>query len=114
MVHAGRCQPSDGGRNRQPAHAPFPAHRCRARAAGRTRYVPEAIMTRAEHIAWAKERALEYLPDRPDLAVASIVTDLTNHEATCGEAVGVGLRLAPGLWDRDRLADLRAAIEELS
>jgi hypothetical protein len=36
-------------------------------------------MTRAEHLAWAKERALEYLPDVPQ-AVASFSSDLGKHD----------------------------------
>ena len=40
-------------------------------------------MNRAEHVAWCKARALEYV-DRGDLAgaVASMVSDLTKHEGT--------------------------------
>jgi hypothetical protein len=40
-------------------------------------------MTRDEHIAWAKTRALEYL-DRGDIdsAVASMGSDLTKHDET--------------------------------
>lgn len=42
-------------------------------------------MTRAEHLAWCKERALEYV-DRGDLAaaVASMTSDLGKHEGTRG------------------------------
>ena len=36
-------------------------------------------MTRAEHLAWAKERALEYLPD-VNQALASFISDLGKHE----------------------------------
>ena len=40
-------------------------------------------MTREEHLAWARERALEYV-DRGDLpsAVASLISDLGKHEET--------------------------------
>lgn len=40
-------------------------------------------MTHAEHLAWAKERALEYV-DRGDLyeALASIASDLRKHPST--------------------------------
>ena len=39
-------------------------------------------MTRSEHIAWCKERALSYLPDDPGGAVASFLSDLSRHEET--------------------------------
>lgn len=44
-------------------------------------------MTRIEHIAWCKSRALEYV-DRGDLtnAVASMGSDLTKHDETLGTA----------------------------
>jgi hypothetical protein len=40
-------------------------------------------MTRAEHLAWAKERALEYV-DRGELvlAQASLISDLGKHPET--------------------------------
>lgn len=37
-------------------------------------------MTRAEHLAWAKERALAYLPADPGNAIASFVSDMGKHE----------------------------------
>lgn len=36
-------------------------------------------MTRAEHLQWAKERALEYLPDY-GAASASFISDLLKHD----------------------------------
>jgi hypothetical protein len=44
-------------------------------------------MDRAEHLSWAKARALEYL-DKGALpqAVASLVSDLNKHEAFRGPA----------------------------
>jgi hypothetical protein len=41
------------------------------------------MRTRVEHLAWCKERALEYV-DRHDLAnaVASMMSDLNKHEET--------------------------------
>jgi hypothetical protein len=39
-------------------------------------------VTRAEHLAWCKERALEYLPDDPAQAMASFVSDLGKHPET--------------------------------
>lgn len=44
--------------------------------------------TRADHLAWAKERALAYLPDDPNQAMASLVSDLNKHDDTAGHAVG--------------------------
>jgi hypothetical protein len=40
-------------------------------------------MTRAEHLAWAKQRAIDYV-DRGELsqAVASMLSDLDKHDAT--------------------------------
>lgn len=39
-------------------------------------------MIRAEHMAWCKQRALEYLPNDPAGALDSITSDLTKHEET--------------------------------
>jgi hypothetical protein len=46
-------------------------------------------MTRAEHLAWAKQRALEYV-DRGDLqnAVTSMLSDLGEHSETAIAAGG--------------------------
>ena len=38
--------------------------------------------TRAEHLQWCKDRALEYLPDDPTQAMASMVSDLRKHKET--------------------------------
>jgi len=38
-----------------------------------------AEMTRAEHLAWAKARALEYLPEDPVNAHNSMMSDLGKH-----------------------------------
>ena len=35
--------------------------------------------TRLEHLAWCKKRALEYLPDDPAQAVASMSSDIRKH-----------------------------------
>lgn len=45
-------------------------------------------MNRAEHLAWAKERALAYLPDDVPNAMASLISDLNKHEDTADHAVG--------------------------
>lgn len=63
-------------------------------------------MTRAEHLAWAKERALEYM-DRGDMngAIGSMTSDLGKHEET---------RFAPRRLDgvlATSEAELRAWIE---
>lgn len=42
--------------------------------------------SRAEHLAWAKKRALAYLPDWRQ-AMASFVSDLRKHKETRGHAV---------------------------
>lgn len=43
-------------------------------------------MTRAEHLAWAKERALAYVDmSLLPMAVASMTSDLSKHEAFGGE-----------------------------
>ncbi len=49
-------------------------------------------MTREEHLAWAKQRALEYL-DRHDVvnAVASMISDLGKHD----ELKSLGLAMGP-------------------
>lgn len=40
-------------------------------------------MTRAEHLQWAKNRALEYIDEgRPDLAFTSFASDVTKHPDT--------------------------------
>jgi len=44
------------------------------------------IGTRAEHLDWAKQRALAYLPDWQN-AMASFVSDLNKHDETAGHAV---------------------------
>ena len=43
-------------------------------------------VTRAEHLTWAKERALAYLPDWQN-AMASFCSDLNKHEDTAGHPV---------------------------
>jgi hypothetical protein len=37
-------------------------------------------MTRDEHLAWAKQRAVEYLPGSPQQAAESFLSDITKHE----------------------------------
>jgi hypothetical protein len=40
------------------------------------------MMTRAEHLAWAKTRALAYLPNDIPGALASMLSDMRKHEET--------------------------------
>lgn len=49
-------------------------------------------MNRAEHLAWAKQRALEYV-DRGDLqtAVISMASDLQKHEAWANSGMVIGM-----------------------
>ena len=47
-------------------------------------------MTRAEHLAWCKQRALEYLPHDPQQAFQSMCSDLNKHDETRGH-IGVEL-----------------------
>ena len=52
-------------------------------------------MTRAEHVAWCKQRALEYI-DRGDVtnAYASMASDLGKHPETANHAaIGLGVQL---------------------
>lgn len=55
-------------------------------------------MTRAEHIAWCKTRALEYVEaGDPGLALASLNSDLSKHPETAGhQALELGARLMLG------------------
>jgi hypothetical protein len=55
-------------------------------------------MTRAEHLAWCKQRALEYV-DQGDVnnALASMTSDLGKHEETAGHpGIELGMLLAMG------------------
>jgi hypothetical protein len=52
----------------------------------------EPLMTRDEHLAWCKERALEYLPGDPVGAMTSMMSDLKKHAELKNH---VGLRMAP-------------------
>jgi hypothetical protein len=57
-------------------------------------------VNRSEHLAWAKERALEYLPDDPDQAATSFISDLAKHPDTSGHVVieMLAMHAAAGLW----------------
>lgn len=61
-------------------------------------HAPEDVVNRARHLAWAKERALEYV-DAGDLtnAWASLVSDLGKHSETRGHpGIELGMMLAMG------------------
>jgi hypothetical protein len=64
-------------------------------------------MTRAEHLAWAKERALAYLPDWAQ-AMASFISDLGKHKETTGHAVIelMGMHALSGLLNERECRDL--------
>lgn len=56
--------------------------------------------TRAEHLAWCKRRALDYLPHDPQQAFASMSSDLSKHEGTrnhAGLEMGLGLLMSGNL-----------------
>ena len=65
-------------------------------------------MNRAEHLAWCKQRALEYLPDDPTQAFTSMASDLGKHEETRGHA---GMELGMMLLMTDNIQDMRSFIE---
>lgn len=65
---------------------------------------------RDAHVAWAKERALAYLPDVKQ-AMASFVSDLRKNEDTADTADNpvmalMALHAMGGLMDADRCRDL--------
>ena len=68
-------------------------------------------MTRAEHIAWSKARALEYL-DTGDVqnAIASMLSDLMKHDETRDAGKVMGLIGMMAVMNRD-LAEARRFIE---
>jgi hypothetical protein len=69
-------------------------------------------MNRAEHLAWAKERALEYA-DKGDMpnALASLTSDLRKHPETANHgAIELGMMLALG-GHLDSPSELRKFIE---
>jgi hypothetical protein len=72
----------------------------------------DTMTTREQHIAWAKERALEHV-DRGDLAdaVAALIIDLGKHEETRDIEIGV-LRDALTVGQSSDAARVRRWIEE--
>ena len=64
--------------------------------------------TRAEHLAWCKQRALEYLPDNPQEAFTSMASDLGKHEGTRGHsAIELGMMMLMS----NNIGDMREFIE---
>lgn len=61
-------------------------------------------MDRAEHLQWCKDRALAYLPNDPDQAFASMMSDLGRHDETRGH---VGMELGMALMMTGNLHDMR-------
>jgi len=69
-------------------------------------------MTRDEHLAWAKRRALEYLPHNPRNAFTSMISDLRKHPELVDHTaimMGVGLMMVPG-WI-DNVGEVRRFVE---
>lgn len=50
------------------------------------------MMARDEHLAWCKERALQYLPRNPADAMTSMMSDLQKHPELKDH---IGLAIAP-------------------
>ncbi len=65
-------------------------------------------MNRAEHLAWCKQRALEYLPGDPVQAFTSMASDLDKHEETRGH---IGIELGMMMLMTDNLRDMKNFIE---
>jgi hypothetical protein len=64
------------------------------------------MMTREEHLEWAKKRALEYLDaHNPTQGFTSMMSDLGKHpelEKHVGIRMGVGFMLLPGWITNER------------
>ena len=61
------------------------------------------MTTRAEHLAWCKQRALEYIGINNGDALASMLSDLGKHPDTNGHtAISLGVMMAAaGQLDND-------------
>lgn len=62
-------------------------------------------MTREEHLEFAKQRALAYLPGDPAQAFISMLSDLRKHpelENHVGCRMGVGMMMIPGWIENPR------------
>lgn len=67
-------------------------------------------MTRDEHLAWAKRRALAYLPASPQEAITSMLSDLGKHDDLKNIAKEMGL-LAIMMVSQSSISDVRRFIE---
>jgi hypothetical protein len=69
-------------------------------------------MTRAEHVAWCRERALEYA-DRGEtaLAMASLISDLGKHPETAGHPAAELMTMLAMAGGFERPGRLREFIE---
>jgi len=65
-------------------------------------------LTRDQHLAWCKQRALAYLPADPANAMASMLSDLTKHVGTREHP---GRELAPMFYGSRNPAEVRRWIE---
>lgn len=65
-------------------------------------------MDRAEHLAWAKERALMYLPGDVQGAATSFLSDLGKHDDLAQHPVKemIGLHMFSGLLNERTARDL--------
>ncbi len=61
----------------------------------------ETPRSREEHLAWCKQRALDYLPQDPAQAVASMASDLRKHPDFRGEVydglIAIGMMALMGV-----------------
>jgi hypothetical protein len=65
-------------------------------------------MTREEHLAWAKKRALEYLPSDVGGAFASMSSDLQKHPELkdhIGISLGISLLMCGHLTNPQRMRE---------
>lgn len=67
-----------------------------------------SAITRSEHIAWCKQRALEYVDDDPQGAFMSMASDLGKHPETAGHTgiqLGMMQMLGGGLGTPQQMQD---------
>jgi hypothetical protein len=73
------------------------------------------MATRAEHLAWCKERALEYI-DAGDVqnGVTSFASDVRKDASTADDASSIGMTCISFLLDRPSPEQARQFIEEFT